>query len=162
MPQLDPSSYSSQIFWLIITFGLLYLAIARVLLPEIGRVLRQRQDRIQSDIEQAEKLKDEAMKLKGDYESSLNQTRENARKVIDDALEYAADRAVERHRELDETLETKLSEANEKIAAAEKEAIATFTPIAAELSQQIVSKITDLDIKTDVARDVVNKLLKRA
>ena len=86
MPQLDLTSFSSQLFWLIISFSLLYLFVSRYAVPEIGKVLRQRQDRIQSDLEQAEGLKEEAMYLKEEYEASLRETREKAGEAIAKAV----------------------------------------------------------------------------
>lgn len=60
MPQFDPTYFASQVFWLIVTFGILYLLMAKIALPRIGDILEVRQDRIAADLDRAEQLKREA------------------------------------------------------------------------------------------------------
>ena len=57
MPQLDPSTFASQLFWLAVTFGLFLLIVWRVALPKIGRVLEDRRERIERDIARAGEIK---------------------------------------------------------------------------------------------------------
>ena len=64
MPQLDFATFASQIFWLVVTFGVLYLIMARSALPVIREVLQTRQTRIFEDLRKAEKLKEEAQEAK--------------------------------------------------------------------------------------------------
>jgi F-type H+-transporting ATPase subunit b len=162
MPQLDPTSFSSQIFWLAITFSLLYLFMSRYAVPEIGRVLRQRYDRIQSDIEQAEELKVEAMNLKAEYEASLRGTKEEASSIIEDAISETSDIASDRHHELDDILKDKLVESEKHLKKIQEGAVAAFVPVSAELSSEMVKKLTNLKIKDSQAKDVVSKLFKEA
>ena len=71
MPQLDPSSFASQLVWLTITFVIFYLVMARVALPRISEVLETRQNRIAYDLETATTLKAEAESVLAEYEASM-------------------------------------------------------------------------------------------
>src|SRR3546814_6905695 len=60
LPQLDADTYPTQIFWLVVTFVILYLIMSKVALPRIAEVLEERQERVADDIETAERLRSEA------------------------------------------------------------------------------------------------------
>ena len=60
MPQLDPSTFATQLFWLFLTFTALFLIAWKVALPRMTEVLNTRQERIEGDLEKAETLKAEA------------------------------------------------------------------------------------------------------
>ena len=78
MPQLAFETYTSQLVWLAITFVLLYLVMWRVLLPRIGDVLDERQNRIQHDLDEAERLKQEAEAALATYDAAINRARADA------------------------------------------------------------------------------------
>lgn len=160
MPQLDPSSFSSQIFWLLITFGLMYLFMARMAIPSVGKVLRNRQDRIQKDIEQAEKLNHEAKELKAEYEKSLEITRRKAHNLIAVAHDKAAATAKERHAELDAKVADKLAAADATLQETQQKAEQAFKPVAKELSQLIVKKLIDKDVQDESVTQKVDALMK--
>ncbi len=78
MPQLAFETYTPQLVWLAITFVLLYLVMWRVLLPRIGEVLDERQNRIQHDLDEAERLKEEAEAALATYDAAINRARTEA------------------------------------------------------------------------------------
>ena len=73
MPQLDPSTFATQLVWLIITFLILYLILWKSALPRIASILQDRQERIDNDLEKAEKLKKEALKNKRENQERLRE-----------------------------------------------------------------------------------------
>ena len=70
-PPFDASTFASQILWLVITFGLFYLFMSRVVLPRIASILETRRDRIAQDLNEANRLKDEADQAFATYEQEL-------------------------------------------------------------------------------------------
>ena len=64
LPQLDVQTYASQIFWLVVSFIVLYFLVAKVAMPRISEVLEERQERIEDDLDKAETLKKEAYLVK--------------------------------------------------------------------------------------------------
>ena len=91
MPQLDVALYPPQLIWLIISFVLLYLAMARVALPRISEVLEKRRDRIDGDLDKATSLKNEADKALAAYEQSMAAARTQAFAVIKEASDQLAE-----------------------------------------------------------------------
>lgn len=78
LPQLNANDFAPQLFWLAITFALLYVIMSRVALPRIGSVLEERKDKIQRDLATAERLKGETEKALEAYEKALADARANA------------------------------------------------------------------------------------
>ena len=84
MPQLDPSSFGSQLFWLAITFSVLFLVLTYFILPRIGSTLEARQSRLQGDFDAAERMSEEAKQALEAYEEALSEARVNAVKLAQD------------------------------------------------------------------------------
>jgi F-type H+-transporting ATPase subunit b len=97
MPQLDFSTYASQIFWLFITFGILYIAMARFALPNVREVLENRRSRIINDLTKAEKLRKEAESAQAGFASSLNKAHEKAHFILQDLHTNLAEKTREAH-----------------------------------------------------------------
>ena len=80
MPQLDLAGFPPQIIWLVITFVILWLLMAKVALPRVGLVLEERQKKIDENLDLAENLRDEAQGALDAYEKSISEAKDNARK----------------------------------------------------------------------------------
>lgn len=83
MPQLDPTYYMSQLFWLILCGATLYWLMDKVALPRVSRMVDLRDDQVRRDLELAYKLKQQAEDVKVDYTRALRDADDNARSVID-------------------------------------------------------------------------------
>ena len=83
-PPLDPGTFAPQLFWLALTFGLLYLLLKRFALPRVGEVIEERRDRIERDLAQAEKLKAETEQALANYEQALGEARAKASAIAKD------------------------------------------------------------------------------
>ena len=78
MPQLDPASFPSQLFWLAVCFGTMLLVLSVLVLPRITRTLATRQGHIDADLEAAESLRADAQAALAAYDAALQQARNNA------------------------------------------------------------------------------------
>jgi len=84
LPQLDATTFPSQLFWLLVTFVVLYMVFKSKTLPEISGVLENRRDHINSDLETAEKLRREAEEVRQTHESGLEKARAESTKILAD------------------------------------------------------------------------------
>ena len=158
MPQLDITTFIPQLFWLVITFVTLYLIMSMVILPKIADVLEQRQDRIASDIQEAERLKLDAEKALKDYERVLFKARESAQEIsAKNKLDLTNDINKENER-LDADLKEKLAVADEKITAFQAKAEIEIASSASETSILIAKKISNLNISISEAKKEVFKI----
>ena len=80
----DSSKFEAQLVWLAITFIILYVVISRMALPRIGEVLEERQDRIQRDMDEANRLKEETDKAIANYEEALATARQKANGIAEE------------------------------------------------------------------------------
>ena len=84
MPQLNPEYWVSQIVWLILTFGLLYIILWKVILPKITQNLENRKAQILSNLNNAQIFRDQLEKKISEYNKILNLAKHEAKKKIDE------------------------------------------------------------------------------
>ncbi len=84
MPQLDPTTFGSQLFWLLLSFVALYLVMAFIALPRIGRTLQTRQNTIEGDLADAQDLQTQAETALAEHEQNLAQARSKALVLAED------------------------------------------------------------------------------
>lgn len=94
MPQLDPSSFPNQIFWLLVTLTVMYVLLSRVALPRIGGTMAHRKGTIAADLAAAEELKQKVVTADKAYHDALATARTEADKIVAAAkADIAADLA---------------------------------------------------------------------
>jgi F-type H+-transporting ATPase subunit b len=145
-PPMDTSTYPSQIFWLFIFFGLLYLLMSRVALPRMAAVLEKRSARIEGDLAKAQSLKNETEAAVAAYEKALADARAKAQGI---ALETRTKMAAEMDAEqsaVDKTLGAKMGEAEARIAKAKTKAMADVSDVAADAAAEIVAELTGMKV----------------
>jgi F-type H+-transporting ATPase subunit b len=158
MPQLDFATFPSQVFWLLVTFTCLYYIVTRHILPQVSSVLENRQEKISSDIERAQSLRNEAEVVKQDYMASLNKARQQANKYLKETSERMESMREERTRELEDKLARQLSEAQAKLAERRAEAEEKMKLVTVELVQDVVGELTDMKPAANDIRKTVDKL----
>lgn len=155
LPQLDASSYPSQIFWLVVFFALLYYLISRKALPRLNDILEARQDRINADLDRAAKLREEAELALRRYEALLADAQARAQLLLRETEERLAAEYAVRRSELERELEQRIAAAERQIAATTERALAGVRDVAAELVQLAVGRLAGLEIGLDEARKAV-------
>ena len=148
MPQFDPASFASQIFWLVLLFGLLWLILARAGLPRVERIFEDRAQRISNDLEMAEKYSADAEQVQQRYEHSLDQARAAAQSVLADAHDNLAAKLAATEQELDARLSKRLDEAEARITQEKQAALSDVAGVAAEAASDLLAK---LSLPTDAA-----------
>ena len=155
MPQLDFATFPTQIFWLCITFLLLYLVMWKVVIPRISGVLEERQSRVENDLERAEQLQLEATSVLAAYEDSISNGKLEAQKIIQEATLQIAESQAHREAEALERISAMTAEAEDKINAARNDAIADIRSVAAELVQITVLKLSGSEVSKEEALSTV-------
>lgn len=158
MPQLDFATYASQIFWMAITFAILYFLMARVSLPKVRDVLQHRNDRIASDLKKAESLKKEAETAAHDFTTEVETAKQKAAKIIADAKVKAKEEETIRNHKLDETFTKQQKNSELRINAIKKDAAEKLQPVMVEATKLIVKKLSG----TKITDKQVNEALEKA
>jgi F-type H+-transporting ATPase subunit b len=142
MPQLDITAFLPQIIWLIFSFFVLYVLMAKIALPRVGIILEQRQTRIDDNLDAAENLRKEANTDAVTYDNALIKARETARLIIYDATKKTTEDAALKQDELNERLSAELKVAENRINTAKENAISGIkeaaTNIASEATKHLI------------------------
>lgn len=141
MPQLEPWSYASQIFWLILTFTTLYIVLWKVVVPRITSVLEARQEKIEDDLGRAERLRVEAEQVLTEYNKALDEARSEAQGLLRQSAEEMAAHAANRNEAVGADLAARNREAEGRIAEARREALNNIKPAAAEVAGAALAKL---------------------
>ena len=141
MPQFDPTVWSPQLFWLAVTFIVLYLLMTRLALPRISGILEEREFRIGDSLRRAESLKLDAEAAVAAYEKLMADARSKAHDQVRTVRERAARDAAERHAELSDRLGAEVAAAEARIAVARTEAIAELRGLAVEVAAAAVERL---------------------
>lgn len=141
MPQFDPAVWPTQLFWLTVSFVVLYLLMARVALPRISTILEEREFRINDSLRRAESLKQDAEAAVAAYEKLMADARAKAQEQVHSVRERAAQDAAERHAELNDRLSAEVAAAETRIAAARDQAIGELRGLAVDVAGAAVERL---------------------
>mgnify|MGYP001436985620 CR=1 FL=1 len=158
LPQLDANYFAPQLFWLAVTFALLFFLMSKVALPRIGDVVAERSGRIARDIEAAAKLKGETDKALADYEKALSEARGKASSIAKETREALGRETEAEKAKVEVHLSKKMNEAEARIAATKTKALSAVNDIAAETASAVVGRL----IGQDVSLADVKKMLAPA
>ena len=163
MPQIAQIAeiFASQLFWLTITFGIIFFGIGLGMLPKIQSTVDARDQRISSDLERAEKAREEADKLEEDYRAAMDKARGESARAVAEAKADAARQSEARMAEVDAKLDAQLVEAQQRIAKSREAAIAELEAVAADATRQIVERLTGVEVAPAVAQEAVKGELVR-
>lgn len=162
LPQLDPSTFATQIFWLAVTFIVLYLLMSRVALPRVRDVLEERERRITDDLEKAQRLKEEAEVVLAEYEKALADARASAQALFAEAAEKANADAARRQQEMSQKLAKQLEAAESRVQAAKAEALDNIRQVATEVAREAVVRLIGGDVGEEEAAKAVTAVMKDA
>lgn len=140
-PPFDPTGFSSQLFWLVITFTFLYVVLSKLALPRIGEVLEERRDRIQRDFDKAAELREETEQAIASYEEALAAARSKANGIADETRSKLNAEIAKERAEIEDAITKKSTEAEKSIQSAKAEALGEVHKIAAETTQSVVEKL---------------------
>jgi len=141
-PPFERNTFASQLVSLLIAFVALYLIVSRIALPRVGKTIDDRQNKIEGDLAEAQKLKDESDNALRAYETDLAAARSRAQAIgVENSEKLNAASEAER-KALEERLSHKLNEAEKTIAATRQKAMSNVRGIAADAAAALVQRLT--------------------
>ena len=161
MPQLNPEFWISQIFWLTLTFGILYIILSKLILPKISANLELRRSQIQENIEAADKQREESETKLKEYEEIILKSKLNAKKIFKETREKALKDINLKKDSLDGQINEEIKKAEAEINALKKNAPEKINKIAIEASSEILKNLIGTEINNSSISAMVNDLSKR-
>ena len=161
MPQLNPEFWISQIFWLVVTFGLLFIVLSKFILPKISNNLETRKSQILENIETAEKQREDSdVKLK-EYDEILSKSKLEANSIFNQAREKALKDISAKREILDNQIDNEIAEAEKEIDILRKNAPDKINKIAIETSSELLQKLIGAEVNNSSISAIVDDLSKR-
>ena len=161
MPQLNPEFWVSQIFWLTLTFGILYIVLSKLILPKISANLELRKSQIQENIEAAEKQRESSDAKLKEYDNIILKSKLEAKNIFRDAREKIIKDINSKKETLDKQIDEEIKKAEQEIGVLKKDAPEKISKIAIETSAQLVKKLIGAEMNNSSISAIVNDLSKK-
>jgi F-type H+-transporting ATPase subunit b len=161
MPQLNPEFWVSQIVWLVITFGALYIVLSKVILPKISDNLEIRRSQILENIEIAEKQREESEQKVKEFEKIILNSKIEAKNIFNEARQKVLSDIDKKRNELENSLEQEIVSAEKEIKALNTSSIENIKQIATETSSNLIKQLIGEEISRDNISSIVNEIAKK-
>jgi len=151
-PPFNSQTFSSQLIWLAIAFGALYVILSRTALPRVREVIDERRDRVVRDLDAAERLKGETEKALSGYEQALADAKSKASAIAKEA-QGKLNAEIDRERAgVEATVAAKLADAETRISSMKSKALAQVNDIAVDTAGAIVAQLGGGQVTADEIR----------
>ena len=161
MPQLNPEFWISQIFWLTITFGVLYIVLSKLILPKISLNLELRKSQIQDNIEAAEKQRENSEAKLKEFDDIITKSKLRARNIYQEAREKALKEINLKRETLDKQIDEEIKKVDQEIKLLKKSAPEKINKIAIESASELVKELIGAEVNSSSISAIVDDLSKR-
>ncbi len=161
MPQLNPEFWISQIFWLIITFGFLYIVLSKLILPKISANLELRKSQISDNIEAADKQREQSDSKLKEYNEIILKSKNEAKNIFNQAREEAIMGINKKKENLDKQIDEEIKKAEDEIGKLKRNAPEKITKIAIETSSELIKKLIGAEVNNSSISAIVDDLSKK-
>ena len=167
MPQLDPTYWASQAFWLILVFTILYIAISRFYLPKIKDNLDNRENKIKEDLENANKFKEQSDAKFKEYELIMENARKEVSKIHLESKNILNKEIQSKKETIEKEINKEILKAQNEILELKKSSISSIQNISENIASDIIEnisgdKLNESSIKAaieDVSKKNIGKYL---
>tara|TARA_A100001011_G_scaffold216834_1_gene224751 strand:+ start:45 stop:635 length:591 start_codon:yes stop_codon:yes gene_type:complete len=161
MPQLNPEFWISQIFWLTLTFGILYVVLSKLILPKISANLELRKAQIQENIEAAEKQRQNSEAKLEEYENIISKSKLEANIIFKEARENVLKEINAKKEALDKQVDEEIKKAEQEINLLRKGASEKINKIAIDTTSELLVKLIGTGVNNSSISAIVDDLSKR-
>jgi len=161
MPQLNPEFWVSQIFWLIITFGILYVVLSKLILPKISANLETRKSQILENIEAAEKQREESEQKIEEYEKIVQSSKNEAKNYFKQAREKVLKDIGVKKEILEKELDEEVNKAEIEIKTFRDNAPEKIIKIAEETSSDLLQQLIGAEVNSSSISAIVEDLSRK-
>ena len=165
MPQLNPEFWPSQVFWLIITFTLLYIVTWKFILPKITNNLEDRKAKIVDDLNEAQKFKEETEIRLTEYKKIIQQSKQDAEKIYSDGRKKLENDIANKRKKIEKEIEQEISNLERNIYKFKISSVEHVEKIVTEISSEVTKKIIGKEVNSSnvsaIAKDISKKNLEK-
>lgn len=162
MPQISQlaATWLSQVFWLAVTFGIVFFVVGRGMLPKVQKTIDSRDASIAQDLAAASRARDEADKAEEAWRTRDAANRERAQGVVAEARARAAQATEATLKAANDEQSAQVAAREADIRSATQRALTEIEAVAAEAAQDIVARVSGAQVSADDARAAVQKVMQ--
>ena len=161
MPQLDPEFWFSQIFWLVITFGTLFLVLSKLILPKISDNLETRKSQVLDNLELAEKQRNESKAKLKEFDNIILKSKIDAKNLFNESRKKLLEDINNKRVKLEEEIDKEVKTVEAEIEELKKKSPEKINKIAIEMSSDLINQLIGANVNnssiTAIVTDIVNK-----
>ena len=161
MPQLDPTYWASQAFWLVLVFSILYISIANFYLPKIKKNLDDRENKIKEDLDEANSMKNLSEKKFHEYELILENSKKEVTKILLESKTTLNKDIQNKKDAMEKEIENEISKAQKEILELKKSSINSINNISQEITSNIIEKMSGDKLNESSVKAAVEDISKK-
>ena len=161
MPQLDPEFWFSQIFWLVITFGILYIVLSKLILPKISENLETRKSQVLDNLELAEKQRNDSIAKLKEFDNIILKSKIEAKNIFNQSRKKLLEEINNKREKLDQEIDKEVKNVESEIEELKRKSPEKINKIAIETSGDLINQIIGANVNnssiTAIVTDVASK-----
>ncbi|MBO6492127.1 MAG: F0F1 ATP synthase subunit B [Pelagibacteraceae bacterium] len=161
MPQLNPDYWVSQIFWVMLIFGTLYVILWKAILPKINENLENRKSQILTDLDEAQELKNQSEKKISEYNMILSKAKQDAKKILDGTRKKINLDIKNKNNQFNLEIDKEIENAEKEIKTLKLSSIKDINKISIETSSEIVRKMVGTEVNASSVSAIVEDISKK-
>ena len=161
MPQLNPEFWFSQVFWLTVSFGLMYLILSKIVLPKISENLESRKEQIQNNIEIADNQRKESEKKLAEFDEIIKKSKIEASVHLNEIRQKLNAEINKKKEEIDKQIKLEIENTEKEIFNLKKDSSNKINQIAKEISVELVKQILSIEPNNSSVSAIVDDLSKK-
>ncbi|MBR4127780.1 MAG: hypothetical protein IKR09_09435 [Alphaproteobacteria bacterium] len=161
LPQLDPTWYASQSFWMLLTFCMMFLIMWRFVMPSMRATVDARRSRIENDLQKTEELKNEASRLLKELEETQKSVKLKSQALFAQAQADAQVLTQRMEEDFNVRLSAHITEKEQVLEAAKTAAMQDINRISADLTGLIVQKIANITVPTEELNQTTSSVMEK-
>ena len=161
MPQLDPTYWASQAFWLILLFTFLYLALSRIFIPKIKESIDDRENKIKDDLDEAQKLKLIAEEKFKEYKITIENAKKDAQKIIFESKKKLSLEIQNKKKEFEKEINLEVKNVEQEIKNLKKDSLISISTISEEMTSKVIEMVSGVPLNQSSIRAAVLESTKK-
>ena len=161
MPQLDPTYWASQAFWLVLIFSILYISISKFYLPKIKDNLDNRENKIKEDLENANKFKEQSEVKAREYDVILENAKKEVTKIHFESKSILDKDLQSKKEVMEKEIEKEIFKTQKEILELKKNSISSIQSISENIVSNIIENISGDKLNESSIKAMVEDLSKK-
>ena len=158
MPQLDPEFWLSQIFWLVLTFGILYLVLSNIILPKISNNLENRKSQVLENLELAEKQRNDSEAKLKEFDNVILKTNTEAKNLFNESRKKLLDDINSKKQKLEEEIDKEIKIVEAEIIELKNKSPEKINKIAIDTSNELIKGLVGAEVNQSSLSAIVEDL----